>query len=136
MEEAERQIESQLRMSGIALKDINVFRLMDSGEPPQTMTQMFNKDGEARKNAAVVTQEELYALMDFALDKARDIAAEIRRGRIPVSPAVDKNGRGPCDYCEFDGICRRDPILRRTTDRLKTPMKLLDVVAQCKNKGI
>ena len=129
-EAAESEVTKELRLKGIALNDADIFRMMDGGDPPITLAKMFKPNGEPYANAPLVTREELNNLLAFARRRAADIAHSIRKGHIQAAPATDKQGSGPCAYCEYAGICRRDPMTSARMNRVKQKMKLRELIEE------
>lgn len=134
LEEAESKISRALKMSGLALSDFDVYKLMDSRDPPLSVDGLFNKDGQPGKNKPVASGEEMDALMRFAFKKAASLAEDMRLGTVEALPLQDKNGFGPCAYCEYQGICRRDPLLSQKTRR-KENMDVQQLIERCKNES-
>jgi ATP-dependent helicase/nuclease subunit B len=106
----EDAIAHALRLSGIALRDARILKLMDGYEPPLTMQNMLKKDGEAVKNKPLMTLAQLKNLIAHAHRKATEITALIRSGEISAHPVSVSSGKSECGYCEFTGVCRKDPM--------------------------
>ncbi len=134
-EQAEDAVTKELRLKGLVLKDAEVFRMMDGGDPPVSLGKMFKADGEPYANAPLVSREELDALLQFATDKASEIALQIREGDIAAAPATDKLGNGPCSYCEYQGICRRDPLTWASHHRVKERKNLQELIETVQQEG-
>ena len=124
--------DAYLTMSGIALKDYDVFYLMDAGDPPLSLGKLFNKNESPAKGKMLASEEEMQWLMDFAVKKAEELAEQIKSGSISASPAVDKYGAGPCDYCDYAGICRKDPVTSAKRMRIKEPMSFEELIERIK----
>ena len=130
-EEAERKIAKALRLNGLALSNPTVYRSMDGREPPLSLDdRFFNQDGTPGKNKPAATAEEMKALMDFAFQKAADLAKEMKNGVLKASPLQDKYGFGPCTYCEYQGICRRDPLMSQPA-RYKENIDIRQLIERC-----
>ncbi len=127
-EKLQYEKDNKLSMNGIALNDRDVAYLMDSGDPPLSLGKLFNKDGSPSKGKMLASEEEMRLLMDFAVKKAGEIAEEIKKGSISASPAVNKYGAGPCDYCDYSGICRRDPATNAKRVRIKETMSFDELI--------
>jgi len=121
---AAAETEKELRYRGIALDDVQVHNLMEDPDQPLSLRTRFKKDGSPYANQPLFTQEEIRAFMDFAQYKAGQLADDILAGAVHRRPAVDKQGRGPCDYCPYMGICRRDAMDGLRDARLLTPLSL------------
>ena len=97
----------KLQLQGIALKDVQIMRRMDSGTPPLTLPKTIKADGDFEKNAMVATLEDMKALIGHAHTMAARFADKMRVGEIGAAPLCDKNGEGPCGRCDYAAICRR-----------------------------
>lgn len=116
---AAREITQTLRLSGIAVDDPHILKLMDAS------------GGTYMKNRPLCPPEGVDLLLAHAVRVATAIAARIHRGLIPPSPVLSRDGRRPCDYCDYAGICRRDPLLRAGEDRILPAMTLEELLALC-----
>lgn len=132
-EEAEGLVKRALKMNGLALNDLKVYKLMDSRDPPVSIDALFNRDGQPGANKPVLSGEEMQALMRFAYRKASEIAGDMRKGTVEALPVRDSNGFGPCAYCEYQGICRRDPLLEQKTRR-KENISIRQLIERCQNE--
>ena len=92
----------------------------------------FNKDLKPRKDSVQpVTQNKLLAMEKFALGKVEQMALRLKKGDISSDPIQMKNGRLPCSYCDFKGVCRnpdpKDPrsVTPEDKDRLAEELEKL-----------
>jgi ATP-dependent helicase/nuclease subunit B len=106
----ENRIAHALRLNGIALRDAEILKLMDGYDPPLTLSPMLKKNGEAAKNKPLLPLDQLKSLITHAHRKAAKITALIRSGEIAVHPVSVSPGKSECDHCEFEGVCRKDPM--------------------------
>ena len=97
-----------LCLKGVALKDAAILKKMDDGEPPLTLPKVLTADGGFDKRAQLANLEDLRNLISYAGEMAKNWAEHMRSGEISASPLCDKNKNGPCDYCDYAAICRRD----------------------------
>lgn len=71
-----------------------------------------------------LTREELGAVEEFALEKARLTAGAIARGEAAAFPYRGKGGKPACAWCDYGSVCGFDPMLPgcayRGASRLKT----------------
>ena len=105
----EDALAKELRLQGVALKDAAILEKMDAGSPPLTMARAVNADGSFAKTATLAGLEEMYALIRHAEKMAGQWAERIGAGEIAAAPLCDKNGRGPCDTCDYAAVCRSAP---------------------------
>ncbi|NLD33489.1 MAG: hypothetical protein GX653_01100 [Clostridiales bacterium] len=106
-QQAQAEVLKALRLSGIALKDLQVVTLMDGGQGA-TLGQLFNKDGSPSKGKPLLSEEEMRALAAHARGRAQEFAGRIQAGEIIREPAVYADNTKACDYCRYQGICRMD----------------------------
>ena len=122
-EEVERQLAKQLALSGISLSDVSVLRAQ--GEHHQ---QMVTKDGKpsGRYAASMVDERGMQALVDFAKEKAAQLARGAYGGGIDDSPAI-LGTYNACSLCDYAAVCGFDPT--RKPRRRLTKKKLEDMTS-------
>ena len=97
-----------LCLRGVALRDAAILRRMDEGAPPLTLPKVLTADGGFDQRAMLATLEDMQKLIGYAGGMAQKWAEKMRAGEIAASPLCDKNLKGPCEYCDYAAICRRD----------------------------
>lgn len=118
LKDIENALAAKLRLKGLGLKDVKVWRLMDNGDEPASLPRALNKDGEFSENAPAASLQEITAMIEHAKNKAIDLAEQIMAGHIHADPAAQKTS-SPCDYCKHAALCRRDPSGKtRTVDKM------------------
>lgn len=107
-EEIEELIRKNFRMKGLILADVKVIKMNDN-----TLTSGSSKLVPAAINASGtvnekwtngVDKEEFKVLQDYIDFIIKQIAKEILSGKIDLKP-YNKNGKTPCEYCEYRTIC-------------------------------
>ncbi|MDR1570839.1 MAG: PD-(D/E)XK nuclease family protein [Oscillospiraceae bacterium] len=106
---------NDLRMRGVTLADQRVVRAMDCDSPPRSMMKVYANSGDTLKISDAVSEEELTALMEFAVNKAAQLARGIESGTIAAEPC-EIGAWNACMWCDYRALCRRDP--RRPIKRL------------------
>ena len=56
----------------------------------------------------------------------------IKKGNIAASPLVNEYGSGPCDYCDYVGICRCDGLYRLKSLRVQKKMDFDELLNRTK----
>lgn len=97
-----------LMLKGVALKDVAILQKMDEGTPPLTLPRSVLKDGSFAKGSALAALPDLHALINHAADCAAQLAEKMHSGHIQAEPLCDNGGNGPCEYCDYAAICRKD----------------------------
>ncbi len=105
--DVEEALAAELKLKGIVLKDAQVVRLMDSGEPPLSLAKLLKKDGDFEKNKTVATLEQMRDLIAHAQTMAAQLAWQVRSGEIAAAPLCEGDNT-PCTYCDYRAICRQD----------------------------
>lgn len=105
----ERKINKELKLSGLALADTRIVKLMDRdiGDNSDILPVRIRVNDEFYKDSAVVEEEVFWNLIEYTLKKVAEIGAEIRQGNIRIEP-VRKGTRTACDYCLYHSICQFD----------------------------
>lgn len=107
-EEIEELIRKNFRMKGLILADVKVIKMNDN-----TLTSGSSKLVPAAINASGtvnekwtngVDKEEFKILQDYIDFIIKQIAKEILSGKIDLKP-YNKNGKTPCEYCQYRTIC-------------------------------
>ncbi|HHT50732.1 MAG TPA: helicase-exonuclease AddAB subunit AddB [Eubacteriaceae bacterium] len=111
IEKVEEEIEKELKMKGLALKDINIIRAMDRDikNHSKIIPVGLTKEDKFYKNSPVLEEEDFYQLLDHAMTLVKDISEEMLRGNIRIYP-VKQGKKTACDYCEYRGICQFDTL--------------------------
>lgn len=97
-----------LALRGVALKDVSILQRMDAGSPPLTLPKVLTKDGGFDNRAMLATLQEMGSLIRHAEKTASQLAERMHAGEIAAAPLCDKSLKGPCDFCDYAAICRRD----------------------------
>ena len=113
----------ELSLKGVILKDAAIIRRMDDADQPLTIPKALNADGSFSKTAPLATLDQLYSLIGYAEKLAGQWAEKIIAGDIAAHPLCDKNGDGPCRYCDYAAICRRSYDRSPENARLMQDMK-------------
>ena len=112
-----------LCLKGVALKDAAILRAMDDGTPPLTLPKVLTADGGFDQRAMLAGLEDLTGLIRYAGEMAAQWAEKMRAGEIDAAPLCDKKLKGPCEYCTYAEICRRDVSRAPENARLMQEMR-------------
>ncbi|MBR4538089.1 MAG: PD-(D/E)XK nuclease family protein [Clostridia bacterium] len=112
-----------LCLRGVALKDAAILRAMDDGTPPLTLPKVLTADGGFDQRAVLATLEDLTGLIRYAGEMAAQWAEKMRAGEIDAAPLCDQKLKGPCEYCDYAAICRRDVSRAPENARLMQEMR-------------
>ncbi|MGI6168145.1 MAG: PD-(D/E)XK nuclease family protein [Christensenellales bacterium] len=110
-EEAERQLQKALRLNGVLLEDVEVVSVMDEslmteGESRNIPVRL-NRLGGFRKDSGALSEGEMQALLGYAEDLSKRTVDRMLRGEVDILP-LRLNGKAPCSYCDYAGICGFD----------------------------
>lgn len=104
---AEDKLREVFQLRGIALSDVKILDAMDDGEIPCVLPSMHQKNGELKKTAKALDEQQLQALVLHARQVASELAERLFDGETQISP-VRETSRTACDFCDFRSICRFD----------------------------
>ncbi len=127
--EAEELLEHPLprhRMTGLLLRDDGVLQAMEPGPGEE---YVLKKETAGNVLASAKEMERLGRLVE---ERLLSMARSLRGGEIPALPAVKKNGRRPCDYCDFKRVCGWEP---GDPDRELTPRTRAEVLGEEEDHG-
>ena len=108
--EALRQ--KELRMNGLVLSDSQVIRAMEQDAKGVFIPAALKANGEPDARSSVATLEELGQLSRYIDQMVVEMASQLRQGRVSPQP-LEREGRLPCEYCDFRGVCRDNPQIRK-----------------------
>ena len=111
-EEVEEMIRKNFRMKGLILADVKVIKMNDntlvSGSSKMIPAAITSSGTVNEKWTNGVNKEEFKVLQDYISVTIKQIAKEILSGKIELKP-YNKNGKTPCEYCEYKTICGFNP---------------------------
>lgn len=108
-ENIEKLLMGEFKMTGLILKDENVYKALDlnnygnSSIVPVSM----DKKGETKAGSSVAAEDDYSHIIAYAENMAAKIGKNIIEGKIPVSPYAD-SGKSPCNYCLYKSVCLID----------------------------
>lgn len=107
-EEIEELIRKNFRMKGLILADVKIIQMNDntltSGSSKLVPAAITSSGTVNEKWTNGVDKEEFKVLQDYIDFIIKQIAKEILSGKIDLKP-YNKNGKTPCEYCEYKAIC-------------------------------
>ncbi len=110
-EEIEELIQKNFRMKGLILADIKVIKMNDntltSGSSKLVPAAITTSGSVNEKWTNGVSKEEFKILQDYIDYIIKQIAKEIFSGKIEIKPYY-KNGKTPCEFCNYKTICGFD----------------------------
>lgn len=122
-EQLEEALARALHLKGVALRDAAILKKMDDGTPPLSLPKMLTASGEFDKRAMLADLDALSGLIRHAGKMAGEMARRMHQGEIAASPLCDKDGKGPCEYCDYAGICRKGGAKTPENARIMPDMK-------------
>ena len=104
-EKLQAEREKQLRRSGLLLSQPRVLQAMEHEAltEPRYLPLRVNKSGDLSGSLASAAQ--LGKLGRYVDTLLRDIAGEVRRGRIDADPCCHTEEDSPCRYCDWAPAC-------------------------------
>ena len=118
---AEAAIARTLQLKGVVLAETEVVEAMDADVPGYSIGQVYNKDGSLSARANALNLQEMHDLLAHAEETAAKLAEGIRSGEISAAPAETSSWTA-CTWCEYQGVCRRDPALAGCAPRVLEKM--------------
>lgn len=107
-EEIEELIKKNFRMKGLILADVKIIKMNDntltSGSSKLVPAAITTSGAVNEKWTNGVNKDEFKVLQDYINFIIKQIAKEILSGKIELKP-YNKNGKTPCEYCEYKIIC-------------------------------
>lgn len=133
-EKIEEALARELHLRGVALRDVAILKKMDEGNPPLTLPKVLTAGGDFDKRAMLASLSDLKGLIRHAGKMAGEMAERMQAGEIAASPLCDKNQKGPCEYCDYAAICRKDVSRAPENARIMEEMKFEALLEKCEQK--
>ena len=113
-DEIEEMIRKNFKMKGLIIADVKIIKMNDntlkSGTSNLIPAGITTKGEINQRNTNGVKQEEFKILQEYIYKTIKDISKEILSGKIDLKP-YNKQGKTPCEYCEYKTICGFNPKL-------------------------
>lgn len=105
-EELNREIQKQLRMTGVVSAKEQVISLLDGDFTDKSLVIPVErkKDGSLSARSAVLEQQDYELISDFVSHKIRSFGRKILSGDIEINPCQQGN-KDACAFCSFSQIC-------------------------------
>jgi ATP-dependent helicase/nuclease subunit B len=112
-----KQIDEQLKMSGIILDDAEIaFSMEKEGKGiyiPAKIKAEYNEEGniiaaQFNSAASIASIEQFGQIKVHIIKTLKGMAKYLRNGNIAATP-VNGNGYNPCEYCDFMSVCGIEP---------------------------
>ena len=136
-EEIEELIRKNFKMKGLIVADVKVIKMNDHSLTTGTSKMVpaaISKSGEViEKWTNGVKQEEFSILQKYIYQTIKEIGKEIFDGNIDLKPYY-KEGKTPCEYCEYKSICTFDPRRKENTYQYIHKLTKDDIIRKMKNK--
>ena len=84
----------------------------------------------AARDATLATLADLQALIGHAEKMAGRLAERMRSGEIAPRPLCGKDGKGPCENCDYAAICRADASQKQGNAQVMQDMDLDELLAR------
>ena len=134
-DEIEEMIRKNFKMKGLIIADVKIIKMNDntlkSGTSNLVPAGITAKGEISPRYTNGVKQEEFKILQEYIYKTIKDISKEILSGKIDLKP-YNKQGKTPCEYCEYKTICGFNPKLnnnkynyidKKTKDDILNKMK-------------
>ena len=113
-DEIEEMIRKNFKMKGLIIADVKIIKMNDntlkSGTSNLVPAGITTKGEISPRYTNGVKQEEFKILQEYIYKTIKDISKEILSGKIDLKP-YNKQGKTPCEYCEYKTICGFNPKL-------------------------
>jgi len=108
-EDIERARLNYFRPSGIVNTDLDIIKNLDTNISSYSdVIPVSLKDGVVQDyRSSTASSERIEALRSFVKNKSIDIAQNIQKGNISISP-VQRGNYTACDYCAYSALCGFD----------------------------
>ena len=136
-EEIEELIRKNFKMKGLIVADVKVIKMNDNSLTTGTSKMVpaaISKSGEVIERwTNGVKQEEFSILQKYIYQTIKEIGKEIFEGNIDLKPYY-KEGKTPCEYCEYKSICTFDPRRKENTYQYINKLTKDDIIKKIKKE--
>ena len=130
-EEIEELIRKNFKMKGLIVADVKIIKMNDNSLTTGSSKMVpagISKSGEViEKWTNGVKQEEFSILQKYIYQTIKEIGKEIFNGNIDLKPYY-KDGKTPCEYCEYKAICNFDPRQKENTYQYVNKLTKDDII--------
>lgn len=100
------KVREKLKVQGLIREEDTILELLDSTKEENSLVIPVKrkKSGELSASSQTVTGEKFDLIGKFASLKVEQIAEEIKKGKIDVTPGTD-GAQSACDYCSYRNVC-------------------------------
>lgn len=127
----EADLRSQYRMSGMVLDDLEVIEAMELGVQGRYIPVKLKKDGSYDSASSVATAAQLGRIRQRLERNITEMAELLHQGAIGAVPS-NREGRSPCDYCDYRSVCGRE---ENWPERTVVKMKNAEVFERLEEGG-
>jgi ATP-dependent helicase/nuclease subunit B len=131
VETIEKEIAKKLKMTGLALEDVQLVRQLDReiGKSSEILHVALTKDEGFTKNSSVLASEDFMALITHVEGLLQEIGREIIRGKVKIEPVNDSR-RTACAFCPYRAVCQFDRLLEDNKYRNIRPLQDEEVITR------
>ena len=115
-ETLEKELRKELKMKGIALKDIQIIREIDNqiDGHSEIIPVGITKNNSFHKYSSVIEYQDFETLLNYVESLVKQISEEMLKGNIRIEP-VKKDKLTACSYCDYQSICQFDQAFEDNT---------------------
>ncbi len=105
-EKLEQAAQRQLRMSGLVLESPEIIQAMEAAAKGQFIPASLNRDGRVSGRSAVLSPEDLTAVLGWCRRLIATMGAALARGSAQAKPClVNQNS---CRFCPYRAVCGQE----------------------------
>ncbi|SDK95154.1 helicase-exonuclease AddAB subunit AddB [Natronincola ferrireducens] len=111
IERIEQEINKELKMKGLVVKDLKIIKGMDHKleKHSDIIPVSLNQDETISKKSSVATEEDFINLIAHAKSLIKEMGKEILKGNVKIEPCK-KGKQVSCQYCSYQAICQFDHL--------------------------
>ncbi|SET07332.1 DNA helicase/exodeoxyribonuclease V, subunit B [Natronincola peptidivorans] len=133
VDKIESEINKQLKMKGLVLKDLKIVKGMDKHieKHSEIIPVALNKDESIGKKSSVATEEEFQDIIKHVRSLIKEIGKEILKGNVKIEPCK-KGKQVSCQYCSYQSICQFDNVFDDNKYKIIKELKPEEVLEKIK----
>ncbi|MDD4803404.1 MAG: helicase-exonuclease AddAB subunit AddB [Syntrophomonas sp.] len=131
VETIEKEIAKKLKMTGVALKDVELVRRLDRqiDNYSDILPVALTKDENFAKSSSVLALDEFWSLINHVETLLQKIGGEIIAGKVKIEPVNDSR-RNACEFCPYQPVCQFDRLFKDNNFRNIRPLQEEEIIAR------
>lgn len=105
-EKIQKDVDRQLRMSGVVLADSQIVEAMEAGAKGRFIPASLNKDGSLARTSSTLDRESMGRVLEYSKSLIASMGRKLHQGLVEAEPnLVNQNA---CRFCPYGAVCGKE----------------------------